>query len=67
MTGDGYPYKFVTFLMRMNNIFVFFQVNDTIKEMFVEFLQIVVGLNILSSQDYGAKIMFAGEYFLKNK
>ena len=51
MIGDGYHLQF----------------DDTIKEMLVEFLQIVVGLNILSSQDYGAKIMFAGEYFLKNK
>ena len=35
--------------------------DDTIKEMLVEFFQIIMGPKFSSSQDYGAKIMFAGK------
>ena len=58
MTGDGYPYKFVN--LHDNEVyFCFFQFDDTIKEILVEFLQIIVGEMFSSSQDYGAKIMYA--------
>ena len=66
MTGDGYPYKFVT-LHENEEYFCFLQMNDNIKEMLVEFLQTIVGPKFSSSQDYGANIMFAAKYFLKNK
>ena len=59
MTGDGYPYKFVTFFNENEEYFCFLQVDDIIKEMLAEFLQIVVGAKISSLQDYGAKIMYA--------
>ena len=60
MTGDGYPYKFVT-LHENEEYFCFLQMDDTIKEMLVGFLQIIVGPKFSSSQDYDAKIMFAGK------
>ena len=47
MIGDGYHLPF----------------DDTIKEMLVEFLQITVREKASSSQDYGAKIMYAGKIF----
>ena len=56
MTGDGYPYKFVTF-HENEEYLCFLQVDDTIKEMRVEFIQIIVGTIFSSAQDYGAKIM----------
>ena len=58
MTGDGYPFKFVTF-HENEEYFCFLQIDDTIKEILVEFLQIIVGAKFSSSQDYGAKIMYA--------
>ena len=66
MSSDGYPYNFLT-LYENEEYFCFLQMDDTIKEMLVEFLQIIVSSKILSSRDYGANIMFVGEYFLKNK
>ena len=62
MTGDGYPFKFVTF-HENEEYFCFLQMDDTIKEMLVEFLQITVREKSSSSQDYGAKIMYAGKIF----
>ena len=62
MTGDGYPYKFVT-LYENEEYFCFLQMDDTIKEMLVEFFQIIVGAKFSSSQDYGAKIMYARQIF----
>ena len=61
MTGDGYPYKFVIFFYENEESFCFLQVDDIIKEMLAEFLQIIVGAKISSSQDYGAKIIYAGK------
>ena len=60
MTDDGYPYKFVTFYEN-EEYFCFLQVDDTIKEMLVEFLQIILGVTFSSSQDYGAKIIYEGK------
>ena len=40
--------------------FCFLQVDDIIKEMLVEFLQIIVGAKFSSLQDYAAKIIFGG-------
>ena len=60
MTGDGYPYKFVTFHVN-EEYFCCLQVDDTIKEMLVEFLQIIVGAKFSSSHDYGAKLIYAGK------
>ena len=60
MTGDGYPFKFVIF-HENEEYFCFLQVDDTIKEMLVEFLQIIVGAKFSSSQDYGAKIIYTGK------
>ena len=51
--------KFVTFY-KNEEYFCFLQVDDNIKEMLVEFLQIIVGANFLSSQDYATIIMFEG-------
>ena len=59
MTGDGYPYKFVIFY-KNEEYFCFLQVDDNIKEMLVEFLQIIVGAKFSSLQDYAAKIIFGG-------
>ena len=47
MIGDGYHLQF----------------DDTIKEMLVEFFQIIVRAKSSLSQDYGAKIMYAGKIF----
>ena len=66
ITDDGYPYKFVT-PYENEEYFYFLRMNDTIKEILDEFLQIILGPKFSSSQDYGAKIMFAGKNFLKNK
>ena len=60
MIGDGYPYKFVTFFEN-EEYFYFLQVDDTIKEMLVDFLQIIVGAKFPSSQDYGFKIIYTGK------
>ena len=70
MTGDGYPYKFVT-PYENEEYFSFLRMDDTIKEILVEFLQIVIGPKFSSSQDYGTEIMFAGkilsqEHMIKN-
>ena len=59
MTGDGYPYNFVT-PYENEEYFCFLRMDDTIKEILVEFLQIILGPKFSSSQDYGAKIIFAG-------
>ena len=60
MTGDGFPYKFVTF-HENEEYFCFLRVEDTIKEMIDDFLQIILGSKYSSSQDYGAQIMFSGK------
>ena len=44
MTDDGYPYKCVIFYENEEYL-CFLQVGDTIKEILVEFLQIIVGKN----------------------
>ena len=41
MTGDGYPYKFVTF-HENEEYFCFLKIDDTVNEMIVEFLEIIV-------------------------
>ena len=60
ITGDGYHYKFVTFYEN-EEYFCFLQVDDTIKEMLVEFLQIIVGKIFHLYKNFGAKIMYAGK------
>ena len=42
-------------------IFFLLQIDDTIKEILVEFLQIIVGAKFPPSQDYGAKIIYTGK------
>ena len=42
MTGDGNLYKFVIFHENKES-FCFLQVDNTIKEILIEFLQIIVG------------------------
>ena len=60
MTEDGFPYKFVT---RHENkeYFCFLRKEDTIKEMIIDFLIVILGSKFSSSQDYGAQIMFSGK------
>ena len=70
MNGDGYPYKFVT-PYENEEYFSFLRMDDTIKEILVEFLQFIIGPKFSSSQDYGTEIMFAGkilsqEHMIKN-
>ena len=60
MTGDGYPYKFVT-LYENEEYVCFLQVDDYIKEMLAQFLQIILGVKFSSSHNYGANIMYAGK------
>lgn len=60
MTGDGYPYKFVT-LHENEEYICFLRMDDTIKKILVEFLQITLRPKYLSSQDYGAQTMFGGK------
>ena len=57
MTGDGYPYNFVT-LHENEEYFCFLRMEDTIKEMIVEFLQVIIGPKCPSAQDYETQIMF---------
>ena len=60
MIGDGYPYKFVTFYENKEYLY-FLQVDDTIKEILIEFLQVIVGAKFTTSQEYGTKIIYAGK------
>ena len=60
MTGDGFPYKFVTF-HKNEEYFCFLQIYDTNKEMLLVFFQIIVGTKFPSSQDYGTKLTYSGK------
>ena len=63
MTGDGYPYKFVTIYVN-GEYFCFLQVNDTIKEMLVEFLQIILGANFYLHKNTVLKQFLTEKYNL---
>ena len=66
MIGNGFPYKFVTIYIN-EEYFCFLQVNDTVKEMNVEFLIIILGDKYCVSKDYGVTIYFAGSLLPHNK
>ena len=45
----------------MKNIFVFFKLTILLKKCLLNFFQIILGANVLSSQEYGAKVIFDGK------
>ena len=59
MNVDGFPFKFVTIFESVDYYF-FLTSEDTVKELIIEFLKIMLGKKSGLSKDYDAKIIFQG-------
>ena len=59
MNVDGHPFKFVT-MFENGDYQCFLKSEDTVKELIIELLKLVIGKNYSSSKDYDTKIIFKG-------
>ena len=59
MNVDGYPFKFVI-VFEDDDYYCFLKSEDTVKELIIEFLKIILGNKYSSSKDYDANKIFQG-------
>ena len=52
-----HPFKFVT-MFENDDYYYFLKLEDTVKELIIEFLKIIIGKNYSSSKDYDTKIIY---------
>ena len=66
MNSEGYLYKFNT-SHKNEDYFFFLQLNDAVKEMIVEFLIVILGVEYDISKNYGDQIWYGGKSLPHNK
>ena len=59
MNVDGYPFKFVI-MFEDDDYYCFLISEDTVKELIIEFLKIILGNKYSSSKDYDTNKIFQG-------
>ena len=62
MNSDGYLYKLNT-SHKNEDYFYSLQLNDTVKEMIVEFFIVILGIEYDISKNYGVKIWHGGNRY----
>ena len=55
----GHPFKFVT-MFENDEYYYFLKLEDTVTELIIEFLKIIIGKNSSSSKGYDTKTIFKG-------
>ena len=59
MNVDGYPFKFVI-MFEDDDYYYFLKSENTVKELIIEFLKIILGKKYSSSKDYDTNKIFQG-------